>query len=112
MAVLREKGSAAIEFQGTAPLRDAQRSIPSALLDGEDRDAGLNEDQQVEVAMLMNETAVDFDFLQHCGQNTEVREVSRVPLVSLFPTPPSQHPTRSGAHPRPMNRVLAQAGVV
>lgn len=107
MAVLREKGSAASEFPGIAPLCDAQRSIPRALLDGEAEDAahgcGLMDNQEAEVAMLMDETAVDFHFLQRCGQNTEVRKICRVPLMSLWPTPPSQHATRPGA-PAPYER--------
>lgn len=77
MAILREEGSAAGEFPEGTPVRDAQRTIPKALLDRGKVDKactfGLAQDQQAEVAMLMGATAVDFHFLQRRAQNMEVR---------------------------------------
>eukprot|EP00903_Cladosiphon_okamuranus_P021531 g19794.t1 len=80
MAFLREAGPAAIEFTANATLRDARRTIPRALLDRETENAGytfgLTEDQQVEVAMVMDAADVDFQFLQRCGHTTEVRLIN------------------------------------
>lgn len=76
MALQREAGSAASELPERALVRDAQSTIPRALLGREMEDEayaiGLTVDQLAEVAMLLNATA-DFHFLQRCGQNTEVR---------------------------------------
>lgn len=77
MAILREEGSATDEFPERATVRDAQRTGPRALLGRAKADKayplGLAEDQQAEVSMLMDATAVDFHFLQRRGQNTEVK---------------------------------------
>lgn len=81
MALLREEGSAAGEFPGGSPVRDAQRTVPGALLDERTADMahtfGLAEDQRAEVAMLMNATPVDFRFLQRRDQSEEVRAMLR-----------------------------------
>lgn len=77
MAILREAGPTPIDYTERATGRDAQKTIPRALLDRETEDAaytfGLTDDQQAEVAMLMDVTDVDFPFLQRHGQSTEVR---------------------------------------
>ena len=88
MAILREEGSGASELPERATVRDAQRTVPRALIaDKGTADMaealGLAEDQQAEVAMLMDTTAVNFHFLQRRGQNTEVRPAGRV----IFPLP-------------------------
>lgn len=84
MAILREEGSGASELPERATVRDAQRTVPRALIDKGTADMadalGLAEDQQAEVAMLMDTTAVNFHFLQRRGQNTEVRPAGLVIL--------------------------------